>query len=110
MSKDKNYDQVFKVRLKASEKKLLYENARNAGISGSEYIRQLIHGKTVKENIFTRIAIQNMTCEINAIGKNINQIVHSYNMSLYSEYDKKKLYSLMQEINRKLMELTEKVY
>lgn len=110
MAKEKNYDQFFKIRLKSSEKRLLYENAKKVGISGSEYIRQLIHGKTVKENIMTRIAIQDMTCEINAIGKNINQIVHSHNMLFFSEYDKKKLFSLMQDINKLLMELTEKVY
>ena len=36
--------------------------------------------------------------EINAIGRNINQIVKNNNSSLYSTYDKNQLFALMNKI------------
>lgn len=39
--------------------------------------------------------------EVNAIGKNVNQIVHNFNSEFYNEFEKKKLFALL----NKLMEL-----
>ncbi len=72
------------------------------GINSSEYIRRLIDtdmgraapGQT-KEAFLVH---KQMVYEINRIGNNINQIVKNVNMHYYTDYEKKKLFALMNKI------------
>lgn len=101
----------FKVRLSPDEKNTLLKKAGQAHISQSEYVRRLIMGETVHEyNSELVQGIKNVTNEINKIGVNINQIVHNLNMNKYTEYEKKKLFSYLQEVYDKVSALVEKVY
>lgn len=77
------------------------------GINTSEYLRRLVDaemGKAVKAQPREEfLARKQMAYEINRIGNNINQIVKNVNMHYYTEYEKKKLFAMMQ----KIMELFE---
>ncbi|MBP3488821.1 MAG: MobC family plasmid mobilization relaxosome protein [Roseburia sp.] len=72
------------------------------GIKYSEYIRRLIDedmGKTVSVQTQEEfLAKKQLAYEINRIGNNINQIVRNVNMHYYTEYEKKKLFAMMQKI------------
>ena len=72
------------------------------GIYSSEYIRRLIDadmGKLVPEQSKEAFLVhKQMVYEINRIGNNINQIVKNVNMHYYTEYEKKKLFALMNKI------------
>lgn len=104
-------DEEFKFRLSAAEKSMLKEKAGRAGISQSEFLRKCIWEEKLQE--YNPVVIQylkDLINEVNAAGVNINQIVHNVNMHKYSEYEKKKLFVMQQEILKKLTDFTERFY
>lgn len=101
----------FKMRLSLEEKNILLEKAGQAHISQSEFVRRLIMGESVHEyNKEIVQGIKDVTNEVNKIGVNINQIVHNLNMGKYTEYEKKKLFSYLQELYDKVSALVDKAY
>ena len=72
------------------------------GINSSEYIRRLIDtdmGKATPDQTKEAFLVhKQMVYEINRIGNNINQIVKNVNMHYYTDYEKKKLFALMNKI------------
>ncbi len=110
MGKQLNYDDVIRVRVKKDDKALFYKKAAAAGKSGSEFLRQLIDKGVVKENKNTINELKKLTNEINRIGVNVNQIAKNNNSHFYTEYEKKKLFAMLKEINNALLELTERIY
>lgn len=87
----------------------LVKMAEKTGNKNSECVRKILDSyfkKALpvlesKENYIQRKELRN---EINHIGININQIVHNANIGIYSEFEKRKLFALMREINQLLDE------
>lgn len=101
----------FKFRLSSGEKEVLRQKAEQANISQSELLRRFIMGETVRSHDRELIlAVRALVNETNAIGVNINQIVHNVNMKRYTEYEKKKMFVLQQSLIEKVVEFTEKFY
>lgn len=76
------------------------------GISKSEFCRKIIKSslegeKFTIESKESFLLRKQLVYEVNAIGKNVNQIVHNFNSEFYNEFEKKKLFALL----NKLMEL-----
>ena len=91
------------VRLTLSEKRTLIANAKKSGLSLSEYIRKVSLAPTnYIPSPETRINVKQLINEVNHIGVNINQIAKNTNSGFYTEYEKKKLFALIKELNDKL--------
>ena len=110
------YNVDFKLRLTSVEKEKLRRDAKNAGLSLSAYMRELINGNEPKSRVDLlelmqlRVTISDMKNEINKIGVNINQVTRSFNATYFSENEKRKLYGYLMEfekINSKLEKLCE---
>ena len=104
-------EEILKVRLSKSEKRKLEKKADIANVTMSHLVRLFINDEKIL--VYDKNAIQqmkNLTNEINAIGKNINQIVHNTNMNKYSEYEKKKLFAMQQVILDKVKILINNYY
>ena len=95
---------VFKgFRITEEQNKFIQLQCDLYGIqSESEYFRRLIDraaGKPsnhlTKEEFVLKKSIQD---EINKIGVNINQIVKNANSHYYTDYEKKKLFAMMEKI------------
>lgn len=59
---------------------VLIENAKQCGLNRTAYLRQLIRGTPVKA--LPPREVTELYREINAIGRNINQIAHSANAGI----------------------------
>ena len=104
-SGDKTETIVVRVTPKMND--ILIGIASSSGKSKSEICRKLIQsaisGKNVKIEsqesflLKKRLAYE-LINEVNHIGTNINQIVHNVNSEYYSDYEKKKLFALMQKL------------
>lgn len=98
--KERKIHKNFRIR----EDQVLYmeSQCKTYGINSSEYIRRLIDkdmGNSVPNRSKEAFLIhKQMVYEINRIGNNINQIVKNVNMHYYTEYEKKKLFALMNKI------------
>lgn len=75
-----------------------------SGNDKSECVRQILDANFKKiipvfedKNVY--IQRKELINEINHIGNNINQIVHNANMEFYSDYEKRKLFALMKQLN-----------
>ena len=88
--------------------KTLTEKAKEAGVNEAAYLRSLI-GQKPKDFPEIRIAIANLTTEVNRIGHNINQIVHNNNSGLYSELDKRQLIAYMRKLNDAVNEVVRSI-
>ncbi len=64
----------------------------------SEYLRLMISQKP-NDYPEIRILLRELINEVNHIGTNINQIVHSHNFGIYSEDDKERLVAYMRKLN-----------
>lgn len=100
-SGDKTETIVVRVTPKMND--ILVGIASSSGKSKSEICRKLlqsaISGKNVKiESQESFLLKKRLAYEINSIGVNINQIVHNVNSEYYSDYEKKKLFALMQKL------------
>lgn len=86
------------------------EQSERYGITPSEFIRKAVDSYlkgspdvlytqkeylAMKKYVNSTSELQN---EVNAIGVNINQIVKNNNSHFYLEYEKKKLFALMQQL------------
>ncbi len=102
--KRKKYDYVFILRLMKKDREKLFQDAENANISASEYIRRLINNKRPysREDIGT---IKELIHEVNAIGVNINQIAKHFNSDFFSENEKRKLFAYMQQLIKNTEEI-----
>ncbi len=78
------------------------DKCKKYGINYSEYIRRLIDSDMGKQVALQSqdefLAKKQLAYEINRIGNNINQIVKNVNMHYYTDYEKKKLFAMMQKI------------
>ena len=101
-----NKTEQFLIRMTSEDKELLKDKAGKACLTQSEYIRKLIRGEKVHEHSLKSIAqLNSLIHETNKIGVNINQIVHNLNMDKYSEYEKQKLFALMEKLYEKVNEV-----
>lgn len=87
----------------------LIKLAEKTGNKSSECVRKILDAYFKKaipalENRDNYIQRKELRNEINHIGTNINQIAHNTNMGIYSEYEKRKLFALMNQINTLLEE------
>ena len=100
----KKYDYTFKLRLMKKDREKLFQDAENANLSASEYIRRLINNKRPysREDIGT---IKELIHEVNAIGVNINQIAKHFNSDFFSENEKRKLFAYMQQLIKNTEEI-----
>ena len=90
------------VRITKEQGAQLEKKCSSYGINTSECIRRLIdddRGKKVlvqtQEDYLQK---KQMIYELKRIGNNINQIVKNVNMQHYTDYEKKKLFAMMQKI------------
>jgi len=104
----------IEIRLTSQEKRLLCQRAGKGDMSN--YIRGLIFHEAEHKNFISpeqQKALQESLCqlkkEINHIGVNINQIVKNHNSMFYSETEKRKLFALMGEINKKMEHIVDKI-
>lgn len=88
---------VKKLRLSPDAAELA-DNAKNANMTESEYLRFMI---SQKPNDYPEIKflLRELINEVNHIGTNINQIVHNNNSGIYSENDKERLVAYMRKLN-----------
>lgn len=95
-------DRVITVRLREIQYELVANRAEQAGISISEYIRDMAVNGYVKIN-YSVVAnlpeLQKLTTELSAIGNNLNQIARYFNMGgLQSK-------AMREEINQCIVEI-----
>lgn len=94
-------DKAKLIRFSEEDLKRIEQDARAAGKTFSEYIREL----TLKEpaqhpeviDVFNKLIN-----EINHIGININQIARSANEGVLTYEDKKRLFAYLKTINKKV--------
>ena len=84
--------------------------AEKTGNTSSECIRKILDAYFKKsipalENREDYIQRKELRNEINRIGTNINQIAHNTNMGIYTEFEKRKLFALMNQINTLFKEI-----
>lgn len=97
-------DKAKLIRFSEEDLKRIEQDARAAGKTFSEYIREL----TLKEpaqhpeviDVFNKLIN-----EINHIGININQIARSANEGVLTYEDKKRLFAYLKTINKKVKEV-----
>lgn len=101
------YDRKIEARITEAEWKYISRKCKKRGMKSSEYIRRLIEHDIKSddiENSLTQMDIyrqrKELIREINYIGHNINQIVKNVNSHFYTDYEKKKLFAMMQELIR----------
>lgn len=104
----KNYCVNKHFQFTLEQAKTLTEKATEAGVNEAVYLRSLI-GQKPKDFPEIRIAIANLTTEVNRIGHNINQIVHNNNSGLYSEADKRQLIAYMRKLNDAVNEVVRSI-
>lgn len=104
----KNYCVNKHFQFTQEQAKTLTEKATEAGVNEAAYLRSLI-GQKPKDFPEIRIAIANLTTEVNRIGLNINQIVHNNNSGLYSEADKRQLIAYMRKLNDAVNEVVRSI-
>lgn len=105
--KEKLYDKSFLFRLKKSDIEELKRKSKDAGLNESAYLRLLIHGTEPKHREDYE-DIKKLIYEINQIGTNINQISTHFNSGLFNEYEKNKLFALMQTLVKNTDEIIKK--
>lgn len=82
----------------------LMKLSEKTGNDKSECVRRILDANFAKiepafEDKEIYLQRKKLINEINHIGNNINQIVHNANMEFYTDYDKNKLYALMNKLN-----------
>lgn len=97
-------------RITEEEEEFLRRECQKYAMTDSAFFRKMLLRERglLKEETKTQkeyLALKELTNEINHIGVNINQIARHTNMQFYTEKEKKKLFSMMQEIKQKVMEL-----
>lgn len=98
------------LRLTEPEQKHIDKQSGKYGIKRSEYIRRLIEQDMGRINLSdmktqeTLLQRKELIYEINRIGNNVNQVAKNVNSGLYTEYEKKKLFAMMDKINKLLEE------
>ncbi len=90
-------------RLQENLYKYIKELQEKTGKNESEVIRSILYAAKNNQRIKMESAEslmqqRQLINEINAIGRNINQIVKNNNSGLYSTYDKNQLFALMNKI------------
>lgn len=95
---NKKYEMCL--RLSESETKLLEDNAKQCGLSKTAYIRQLIRGTPV--NALPPREVTDLYREINAIGRNINQLARSANAGIAPGKSAAQALFLLKKIYEKL--------
>ena len=97
-------------RLTPAERQHVEDQAKKYGIKTSEYLRRLVEqdmgrasmsGMETKESFLIKKELIN---EINRIGVNINQIAHNVNSGQYLDFEKKKLFAMVDKITKLLEE------
>lgn len=78
MKRKTQYDTHMKIRVMASEKAQIAENARAAQQSLSAFVRQCALGRRVRQDPFVRELVRHVA----RIGSNINQIARAANMHM----------------------------
>lgn len=91
------------IRLKKAEEDYLLELCEKTGKKKSQVLRMILDSQIENHEVYFEakddfLLRKKYIYEINKIGNNINQIVKNNNAEFYSEYEKKKLFALMQEI------------
>lgn len=106
----KNYDKTRIFRCTDDMWNYIEEKSERYGITPSEFIRKAVDSylKKSPDKLFSQreyLAMKDyvnstseLQNEIHAIGVNINQIVKNNNSHFYLEYEKKKLFALMQQL------------
>ena len=99
-------EKTAKMSLRLTEAERLHVNSRcgKYGIKNSEYVRRLIEQDMGRMQIAqmdtqeTYLQRKDLIYEINRIGNNINQIAKNVNSNLYLDYEKKKLFAMMDKL------------
>lgn len=111
MNKEKaNRECRLQIRLSEKEKETLIENAKNCGLSQSEYFRRNALG----ENIYvlgSKEEMKEILKEIHKTGVNINQIAHNLNSNIYVgvKEDLKEVINQQAEILNKFMKIYNRI-
>ena len=96
-------------RVSPEEDSFIRSQCEQYGMNESTYLRYLL--KQASDSPGERaqprelyLVIKDLTNAVNSIGVNINQIVRNVNMQKYSDFEKKKLFALMEEIKKTIRE------
>lgn len=104
--KDGIYTHKLSFRVDDKTYRFIKKQIKIYGISESTYIRKILEqqqGADIHlESKEAFLAKKDLTRELNRIGTNINQIVRNVNANYYIDYEKKKLFALMNEIKEKV--------
>ena len=109
MSNKENYNNVVHTRIKDSTMEKLDKLSEDSGQSQSAVIRMILEnildgGKINLSNKTDYQAMKELSREVNKIGVNINQIVRNANEKFYTIYEKKKLFALMEKLQKMIAE------
>lgn len=93
------------LRLTRAQCEYVEKQSKKYGINSSEYVRRLVEQDMGRMEIRemdtkeTYLQKKELIYEINRIGNNINQIAKNVNSSYYTDYEKKKLFAMMEKVN-----------
>ena len=103
MRKD-SLTEKLRVRVRPDQRQHMEKQCEQYGINCSEYFRRLVEqdmGRVNMNQMKTReefLQEKALIYEINRIGNNINQIVKNVNSKFYTDYEKKKLFAMMETV------------
>lgn len=113
MGKD-TFTEKLRVRVRSEQRQHMEKQCERYGIKCSEYFRRLIDqdmGRIELNQMKTKeefLQEKELIYEINRIGNNINQIVKNVNSKFYTDYEKKKLFAMMETVKNLLAARTKK--
>jgi hypothetical protein len=77
-----NKEKIIKIRVTDEERHLIFDRARSEGITISQLIRRQVLAEPVTDAIAASLKVKRDHIEaINAIGRNLNQLVRGYHAS-----------------------------
>ena len=83
-----NKEKIIKVRVTDEEKHLICNRARSEGVTISQLIRRQVLAEPVTDAVAASLKVKRDHIEaINAIGRNLNQLVRGYHASGFANRD-----------------------
>lgn len=104
MANGRKRNKTLSLRLTESEKKKIYDNAKKARLTITEYITFLSN----MTPIYVREDVKPVLAELKKIGNNLNQITVKINSGVFSSYNFKDVISEMRKIYEALDNIARK--
>ena len=102
-----NKTETLCCRITGEQNESLNKLTEKTGKDKSECVREILDAYFNKEELLLEskevfLQRKKLINEINHIGNNINRIAHNVNMDKYTDYEKKKLFAMMNEVRELL--------